>query len=469
MPRAAHRLLELARGRSARTRRSAARPAASPRAGAAASRACRARRPRCPGGRSSAVRARAARRRAARTSRRRGPAPSAAASSACRPTSSAGRSTPSRSRWSTTACVRLTSRVSVASRRAFSSWNSGRTPAHTRSARASRKPGTSRSPSSSIWSTSSCVTGISSGSAARMSVVPITLTVRIGTRMSPSAGIVQRLTTVFTSRWFIAIMIPLPGITPMPSIPAMCTICAAHAPDALSVKPASMSSSSPVQLVAHARAGDRVAVAVQVDHAVVGEDARAVRGRAAGERPDRLPGVDRRVRDRERALDAGVQPRLAPQRLGDGDLLGRQRGPAAALEELVAVGRVVVGRGDEQPAGVLDAVRDDPAQDRVLGHALLGRDRVLDHVAPAGVQQAVEAPARALGEVGAVDEHDVEAAQRGVPGDAGAGRAAADHQDIGLSDGHDRPSYWPRDRPDSGGADASPLGQPRPRTSRRSA
>ena len=30
--------------------------------------------------------------------------------------------------------------------------------------------------------------------------------------MSPSAGIVQRLITVFTSRWFIAIMIPLPGM-----------------------------------------------------------------------------------------------------------------------------------------------------------------------------------------------------------------------------------------------------------------
>ena len=29
--------------------------------------------------------------------------------------------------------------------------------------------------------------------------------------MSPSAGIVQRLITVFTSRWFMAIMIPLPG------------------------------------------------------------------------------------------------------------------------------------------------------------------------------------------------------------------------------------------------------------------
>ena len=115
---------------------------------------------------------------------------------------------------------------------------------------------------------------------------------------------------------------------------------------------------------------------------------------------------------------------------------------AAALEEAVAVGGVVVGRGDEQPAGVLDAVGDHPAQDRVLGHALLGRHRVLDHVAAARVQQAVEAPARALGEVGAVDEHDVEAAQRGVPGDAGAGGAAADHQHLGLKLGT-RESYWP--------------------------
>jgi hypothetical protein len=81
-----------------------------------------------------------------------------------------------------------------------------------------------------------------------MSVVPITLTVRIGTRMSPSAGIAQRLTTVFTSRWFIAIMMPLPGITPMPSIPAIRTICAAHAPDALMTKPASTSSSEPERL-----------------------------------------------------------------------------------------------------------------------------------------------------------------------------------------------------------------------------
>jgi hypothetical protein len=76
--------------------------------------------------------------------------------------------------------------------------------------------------------------------------VPITLTVRIGTRMSPSAGIVQRLTTVFTSRWFIAIMIPLPGTTRTPSQPAIDAICPAQAPDALIVNRASIVSGSPV-------------------------------------------------------------------------------------------------------------------------------------------------------------------------------------------------------------------------------
>ena len=51
----------------------------------------------------------------------------------------------------------------------------------------------------------------SSASSVCSSVVPMTLTVRMGTRMSPSVGIWQRLMTVFTNRWFIAIMIPRPG------------------------------------------------------------------------------------------------------------------------------------------------------------------------------------------------------------------------------------------------------------------
>ena len=75
-------------------------------------------------------------------------------------------------------------------------------------------------------------------------------------------------------------------------------------------------------------------------------------------------------------------------------------------------------------------------QDPVLADALLGGPRVLDGVAPAGVQQAVEAPARALGQIGSVDKHHVVAAQRSVPGHPGARRAAADDQDLGAERHH---------------------------------
>ena len=127
-----------------------------------------------------------------------------------------------------------------------------------------------------------------------MSVVPITETVRIGTRMSPSAGIVQRLITVFTSRWFIAIMIPLPGMISTPSIPAMSAIWPAHAPEALSTNRASTVDVLAGALVVERGADDRVALAEHVDDAVVGEDARAVRLRRVGERPHGLPRVDGR-------------------------------------------------------------------------------------------------------------------------------------------------------------------------------
>ncbi len=78
-------------------------------------------------------------------------------------------------------------------------------------------------------------------------MVPITLTVRMGTMMSPSVGIWQRLMTVLTRRWFMAIMIPRPGSTRTPSIPARSAIWPAQAPVALTVTRAWMSISSPVR------------------------------------------------------------------------------------------------------------------------------------------------------------------------------------------------------------------------------
>ena len=92
--------------------------------------------------------------------------------------------------------------------------------------------------------------------------------------------------------------------------------------------------------------------------------------------------------------------------------------------------RVVVGRGEEEAAGVLDGVRHDLAQDAVLFDALARRLRVVHRIAPARMQQAVVAPRRAVGQVGALDQRHPQAAQCQVQGRPAAGRAAADHQDI---------------------------------------
>ncbi len=131
-----------------------------------------------------------------------------------------------------------------------------------------------------------------------------------------------------------------------------------------------------------------------------------------------------------------VQPRLLAQRLRRIDLLAVDAGVAAPLDEPVGVRGVVPRRGDEEAAGVLDAVGGDAPEDAVLADALLGGVRILDRVAAARVQQAVEAAAGALRQVEAVDEHDVVAAQRRVPGHSGAGGATTDHQNVGAECGH---------------------------------
>ena len=255
--------------------------------------------------------------------------------------------------------------------------------------------------------------------------------------MSPSVGIWQRLITVFTSRWFIAIMIPRPGWMRTPSMPARSAIRPAQAPAALTVTRALTSVSSPLR-TSRSSAPVTSSPSRWIGHGgVVGKDVRlAAPLGAARKRPHGLPRVDAGVGHPERARDPAVQARLLLERCVRLDLLAVDAGGAAALGEAIGVVRVVVRRRHEQPARVLDAVRDDPAQDPVLDDALLGRLGVLDHVAPARVQQPVEAPARALAQVEPVREHHPQPAQRGVPGHAGARRAAADHEHIRLQQSH---------------------------------
>ncbi len=137
---------------------------------------------------------------------------------------------------------RLMWRVSVTETR--SSLMRGRDPAHACTARACRKPGTRASPASSICCTSCAGIGRWSGSVSLVSVVPMTQTVWTGTRMSPSAGWISRLTTLFTSRWFIATMIPRPGTTGTGGSPVSCEIWPAHGPAQLRTNVHSMTTSS---------------------------------------------------------------------------------------------------------------------------------------------------------------------------------------------------------------------------------
>ena len=134
--------------------------------------------------------------------------------------------------------------------------------------------------------------------------------------------------------------------------------------------------------------------------------------------------------------DPRVEERLLGERLRDRHLLAGYPDGPATLDEQGDVVRVVFGGDHEEPAGVLDAVRHDPAQHAVLLDALLRRLGVLHGVAPAGVEEAVVAPGGAVAQVALLDQEGVEAAHRQVTKDPGAGGAATDHQHPGRDTPH---------------------------------
>ncbi len=179
---------------------------------------------------------------------------------------------------------------------------------------------------------------------------------------------------------------------------------------------------------------------------MVGQHLRAMLPGVLGVRARRQERVGRSVADGEGAADARVEQRLALERLAHGDLADRHLGILAALEEALGVGLIVGGGDDEKTAGVLEAVRHDPAQDLVLDGALGGRLRVLDDIAPAAVQQPVVAPAGAVGQVALLHQHGADAAQRQVAQDAHARRAAADDQHISRDLSHRNASIVLRTR-----------------------
>ena len=186
-------------------------------------------------------------------------------------------------------------------------------------------------------------------------------TVRIGTMMSPSVGIWQRLTH----------RVHEPMVhrdhDPPPRQHAD-ALDAGHVGDlpgpgarGVDRHPGLHVELLPGGAAAQPRAGHVVALAVDGDHLVVGQDPRAPLLGAARHRPDCLPHVDVGVGHAEGAGDPRIQPRLLAQCLRRIDLLAVDAGIAASLGEAVGVGGVVERGGDEQAAGVLDAVGGDVA------------------------------------------------------------------------------------------------------------
>lgn len=106
---------------------------------------------------------------------------------------------------------------------------------------------------------------------------------------------------------------------------------------------------------------------------------------------------------------------------------------ATAGELLVEVVRIVAVELDEQPARIVDARAGDILQNPVLGDALARAVRIEVGVARPAVEHAVRTARRSGGESAPFTERDVDAAQRQITGDAGPGRAAADHEHVGRS------------------------------------
>src|SRR5664280_1727599 len=122
-------------------------------------------------------------------------------------------------------------------------------------------------------------------------------------------------------------------------------------------------------LVAERRRHDPAAVAFHAHQALIGPGVAAVNARVGDVGFDELPWLHGAIRQLEGAADARIERRLAPERLGDRDLLAVHVGGVACRLEAGDVVIRILGRGDEQAARVLDARGGDPPQDAVLGDA----------------------------------------------------------------------------------------------------
>ena len=199
------------------------------------------------------------------------------------------------------------------------------------------------------------------------------------------------------------------------------------------------------QLVAGELVADDGAVAVERLRGDAGQDPGAVGGGGAGDGDDERGVVgELAVPAHERAAQARRRRAPGTRRRASGASMrralgSRWRGVPASRRMASPARRTDVGRrdraGQSGRSGVsigsgatrCGAARSRTARSCADSHAMAG-GRPPDS---AGRRGELRAPAaRALGEIAALDERDAQAARGGVQGDAGAGDAAADDEDV---------------------------------------
>ena len=193
---------------------------------------------------------------------------------------------------------------------------------------------------------------------------------------------------------------------------------------------------APGVLVADGCRDDPVTVALHRHEPLVGHGLAAAGARVRDVRFDEVPRLDGAIRQLEDAADAGVEGRLAPQRLLDRDLLAVDVGGKAGRRKRIDVVVGIVRRGDEEASRVLDAGRCDATEDAVLRDALARGERVLGDVSAARVEEAVVPPGGAGAVVAALDKQRAQASPRQIAEHPGPGRTPADDEDVvsvGLS------------------------------------
>ena len=92
--------------------------------------------------------------------------------------------------------------------------------------------------------------------------------------------------------------------------------------------------------------------------------------------------------------------------------------------------QVVLGKGDEQAVGFLDAVARDTPENHVLADAFAGTFTVGHSIARTAVHETVVAPCGTCAVVVALHEQDAQAAQCAISCGAGASRATSNDDHI---------------------------------------